>query len=132
MATTTTPPPMRHRTPGPDRPHPDRLPVRSRRLGQDRGLCRHRRLHHQGACRCPKWRRHRHRRELGLGLLLLVGFKARWAALGLAIFTAVITPIFHNFWAVPEAQQMMQQMNFTRTWPSSAACWPSPHSAPAA
>jgi putative oxidoreductase len=44
--------------------------------------------------------------------LLLVGFKARWAALGLAVFTAVITPIFHNYWAVPEAQKMMQKMNF--------------------
>jgi putative oxidoreductase len=50
--------------------------------------------------------------ELGLGLLLLVGFKARWAALGLAVFTFVITFIFHNFWAVPEAQVMAQQMNF--------------------
>lgn len=50
--------------------------------------------------------------ELGLGLLLLVGFQARWAALGLAIFTAVITPIFHAFWAVPEAAQMMQQQAF--------------------
>ena len=39
--------------------------------------------------------------ELGLGLLLLVGFKARWAALGIALFTFVITFIFHNFWGVP-------------------------------
>jgi putative oxidoreductase len=50
--------------------------------------------------------------ELGLGLMLLVGWQARWAALGLALFVAVITPIFHNFWAVPEAQQMMQQQSF--------------------
>ena len=50
--------------------------------------------------------------ELGLGLALLVGFKARWAALGLAVFTLVITPIFHNYWAAPEAQLMMQQLNF--------------------
>jgi putative oxidoreductase len=50
--------------------------------------------------------------ELGLGLLLLVGWQARWAALGLAIFTAVITPIFHNFWAMPEAQVMMQKQAF--------------------
>ncbi|MDB5859076.1 MAG: DoxX family protein [Ramlibacter sp.] len=52
--------------------------------------------------------------ELGLGLLFLVGFQARWAALGLAIFTAVITPIFHNYWALPEAQVMMQKLNFTK------------------
>ena len=50
--------------------------------------------------------------ELGLGLLLLVGWQARWAALGLAIFVAVITPLFHNFWAMPEAQQMMQKQAF--------------------
>lgn len=50
--------------------------------------------------------------ELGLGLLLLAGFQARWAALGLAIFVAVITPIFHNFWAMPEAQVMMQKQAF--------------------
>jgi putative oxidoreductase len=50
--------------------------------------------------------------ELGLGLLLLVGWQTRWAALGLAIFVAVITPIFHNFWAMPEAQVMMQKQAF--------------------
>jgi putative oxidoreductase len=50
--------------------------------------------------------------ELGLGLLILVGYQARWAALGLAIFTLVITPIFHGYWAVPEAQVMMQKLNF--------------------
>jgi putative oxidoreductase len=50
--------------------------------------------------------------EFGLGLLLLFGLKARWAALGLAVFVAVITPIFHNFWAAPAAQQMMQQQAF--------------------
>jgi putative oxidoreductase len=50
--------------------------------------------------------------ELGGGLALLFGFKARWAALMIAIFVAVITPIFHNFWAVPEAQVVMQKINF--------------------
>ena len=52
--------------------------------------------------------------ELGLGLLLLVGWQARWAALGLAIFLAVITPIFHNYWAVPEAQQRIQKQSFNK------------------
>lgn len=50
--------------------------------------------------------------ELGLGLLLLVGFQTRWAALGIALFTLVITFIFHNFWAVPEAQMAMQKLDF--------------------
>jgi putative oxidoreductase len=52
--------------------------------------------------------------ELGFGLLLLFGFKARWVALGMALFVVVITPIFHNYWAVPEAQMMMQKLNFTK------------------
>lgn len=50
--------------------------------------------------------------ELGLGLLLLVGWQTRWAALGIAFFTLVITFIFHNFWAVPADQVMAQQLNF--------------------
>jgi putative oxidoreductase len=54
--------------------------------------------------------------ELGLGLLLLVGWQTRWVALLMAIFVAVITPIFHNYWAVPEAQVMAQKMNFFKNF----------------
>jgi putative oxidoreductase len=50
--------------------------------------------------------------ELGLALLLLVGWKARWAGLGLAVFTFVISFIFHNYWAVPAEQVMAQSTNF--------------------
>ena len=50
--------------------------------------------------------------ELGLGLLLLVGYQARWAALGLGIFTFVISFIFHNFWAVATDQLPMQRLQF--------------------
>ena len=50
--------------------------------------------------------------ELGLGILLLVGWQARWAALGLAFFTVVVTFIFHAFWAVPADQVMQQQQAF--------------------
>lgn len=50
--------------------------------------------------------------ELGLGLLLLIGWQTRWAALGIAFFTVVISFIFHNFWAVPAEQVMAQQQNF--------------------
>ena len=51
---------------------------------------------------------------LGRGLLLWIGWQARWAALGLAVFVAVITPIFHAYWAMPEAQQMMQKQAFNK------------------
>ena len=54
--------------------------------------------------------------ELGLGLLLLVGWQARWAALGLAIFVAVITPIFHNFWAMEAAQKLVNQQAFFKNF----------------
>jgi putative oxidoreductase len=50
--------------------------------------------------------------ELGFGLLLLVGYRTRWAALGIAIFTFVISFIFHNFWGVPADQVMMQKLQF--------------------
>ena len=50
--------------------------------------------------------------ELGLGIMLLVGFKTRWAALGIALFTLVICCIFHNFWGVPAAQVMAQSQLF--------------------
>ncbi|WP_395703263.1 DoxX family protein [Aquabacterium sp.] len=50
--------------------------------------------------------------ELGLGLLLLVGWQTRWVALGLAIFVLVITPIFHNFWAQSGAQATAQLQLF--------------------
>jgi putative oxidoreductase len=50
--------------------------------------------------------------EFFLCLALLVGWQARWAALGLAIFTLVISPIFHNYWAVPQAMVMIQKLNF--------------------
>ncbi|MEO8740260.1 MAG: DoxX family protein [Casimicrobiaceae bacterium] len=52
--------------------------------------------------------------ELGGGLLLLVGWKARWIGLALAAFTVVITPIFHGFWSVPAAEAMAQQVHFLK------------------
>jgi len=52
--------------------------------------------------------------ELVGGALLLVGWKARWAALALAGFTVMASVLFHNYWAMPAAQQMMQQLMFTK------------------
>lgn len=40
--------------------------------------------------------------ELGGGLLLLVGFQARWAALAIFLFLIPVTLIFHPFWADPD------------------------------
>ncbi len=52
--------------------------------------------------------------ELGAGLMLVFGWKARWAAFLLAVFTAIITYFFHNFWAAPEAEKVMQQIQFMK------------------
>ena len=52
--------------------------------------------------------------EIGVGLMLVAGWKARWAALLLAVFTAIVTVFYHNYWAVPEAQKMMQQIQFMK------------------
>jgi putative oxidoreductase len=50
--------------------------------------------------------------ELVFGLLLLVGWQTRWVALGMAVFTFVISFIFHNFWAADAAHHMSQFLNF--------------------
>ena len=52
--------------------------------------------------------------EVGGALALILGFKARWAALALAAFTLVATVMFHNYWAMPAEQQMMQQLMFMK------------------
>ncbi|MBT9464932.1 DoxX family protein [Hydrogenophaga sp.] len=50
--------------------------------------------------------------ELFGGLALLIGFRTRYAALALAVFTLVASFFFHAYWALPAEQQMMQQLMF--------------------
>ncbi|WP_225782798.1 DoxX family protein [Xenophilus sp. Marseille-Q4582] len=50
--------------------------------------------------------------ELGLGILLLVGFKTRLAALLIAIFTLAAAFFFHNYWAMPADKVMVNQLMF--------------------
>ncbi len=50
--------------------------------------------------------------ELGGGILLLVGFKARWAGLVLAIFTVAAAALFHDFWDADAASKMNQTIHF--------------------
>jgi len=52
--------------------------------------------------------------ELAGGLLVLAGWQARAAALVLALFTVLVTPIFHNFWAVPADQALNQTIHFMK------------------
>jgi putative oxidoreductase len=50
--------------------------------------------------------------ELGGGLLLAIGFKARWAALAIGIFTIAAGFLFHDFWNADAAAKMGQSINF--------------------
>ncbi len=52
--------------------------------------------------------------ELGGGLALIAGWKARWAALAIAVFSLIAGVIFHNFWAVPADLAMNQQIHFMK------------------
>ena len=50
--------------------------------------------------------------ELGLGLLLLAGFKTRWVALALAVFTLAASFGFHHYWSMPADKVMVNQLMF--------------------
>ena len=52
--------------------------------------------------------------EIVAGIALLLGWKTRWAALALAVFTLVATIFFHAFWAVPPEQHMTQYLMFMK------------------
>jgi putative oxidoreductase len=52
--------------------------------------------------------------ELVAGSMLLVGWKARWAAVVLVVFTLPATFIFHAYWSVPADQAFNAQIQFMK------------------
>ena len=52
--------------------------------------------------------------EIGCGTALILGLFARQAAMILIPFTIAATLMFHNFWAAPEAQVVVQTINFLK------------------
>lgn len=52
--------------------------------------------------------------ELIGGAALIVGVSARYAALGLAIYTVITIVLAHRYWELPAAQQMGQYFNFLK------------------
>lgn len=52
--------------------------------------------------------------EVLAGLALIVGWQARWSAFALAAFTLAASLLFHNYWAFPAEQQMVQQLMFMK------------------
>ena len=52
--------------------------------------------------------------ELSGGILLVLGWKTRWAAAALLLFTALAALLFHNFWAMPPDQAQNQMIHFMK------------------
>ncbi len=52
--------------------------------------------------------------EIGAALMLIAGYKARLGAAALFLWMIPVTFIFHNFWAMPADQQMIQQIMFMK------------------
>ena len=52
--------------------------------------------------------------ELIAGAMLVLGWKARWAALALAVYSAISALIFHRYWSVPADQVLDQQTHFMK------------------
>lgn len=52
--------------------------------------------------------------EIGGGLMLVLGWRARWGAVALLGFTALAALLFHNFWSVPADQAQIQMIMFMK------------------
>jgi len=52
--------------------------------------------------------------ELGGGILLVMGWKARWAAGAMLVFTGMAALFFHNFWAASPDQAQNQLIHFMK------------------
>lgn len=52
--------------------------------------------------------------ELGVGLMLAVGWKTRWAAAWLFLFLIPTTLLFHQFWGIDPKMAAMQQIHFMK------------------
>lgn len=52
--------------------------------------------------------------ELGGGIMIAVGWKARWGAAALFIFVLIASVIFHAFWAVEADQVQLQNIMFMK------------------
>jgi putative oxidoreductase len=52
--------------------------------------------------------------ELGGGLMVIIGWRARWAAAAMIVFTLVAAFIFHNFWGVAADAAQNQMIHFMK------------------
>ena len=52
--------------------------------------------------------------ELAGGIMIAVGWKARWGAAAIFVFVLVASIIFHAFWTVPADQAQLQNIMFMK------------------
>lgn len=52
--------------------------------------------------------------EVGGALMLILGWKAKLGAAALLLWMIPVTIMFHNFWAMPPADQQMQMIMFMK------------------
>lgn len=52
--------------------------------------------------------------ELGGGTAIVLGWRTRSIALLIFLFTALVTVVFHRFWAAPPDEAMVQQLMFMK------------------
>ncbi|MFM0150313.1 DoxX family protein [Paraburkholderia sp. RL18-085-BIA-A] len=52
--------------------------------------------------------------EFIAGLMIAVGWKARWASLALLAWLIIVTPIFHRFWNISPAEVQNQMYHFMK------------------
>ena len=50
--------------------------------------------------------------ELGFGILLAIGWKTRWWAWALVLYTIIATAVAHRYWTYPAAAQFAQTSFF--------------------
>ncbi len=52
--------------------------------------------------------------EFACGAMIILGWKSRWAAAVLFVFTLIATFIFHAYWSVSAEQVLETQINFMK------------------
>lgn len=52
--------------------------------------------------------------EVGGGLSILLGYKARLGALALFLYLIPVTCIFHNYWTYQDKERLVQMENFMK------------------
>jgi len=52
--------------------------------------------------------------EVGGGVMVLIGWQARWAATALLLWMIPVTLLFHAYWGVPPEQVQMQFIQFQK------------------